>query len=73
MHPSFFSRNTLERLRSLDVSSHGFHDQFNSILCGEDYRQYVQNLHSDDLVQLAGYLDTVRRRTALICSSLKSL
>jgi len=60
------SRNPLERLRCLDRSSHDFHDQIHAILRGEEYRQCVQNLHGEDLLQLVGYLDEVCRHTVVI-------
>ena len=68
------SRSPLERLRCLDESSHDFRDQLHTILHGEEYRQCVQNLHGEDMVQLAGYLDEVCPHTVVIIphSPLKS-
>jgi len=60
------SRNPLERLRCLDEPSHDFHGQLHTILHGEEYRQYVQDLHGDDLLQLVGYLDEVCRHAVVI-------
>ena len=61
---------TLQRLRHLDKSSPGFHDQFYNALYGEEYIQCVQDLQPDDIVWLVDYLDTVRRHVALSHSPL---
>ena len=60
------SQNLLERLRRLDRSSPGFHDQLSNILYGEDYTRGVPDLQGDDLMWLVDYLDNVRRRVPLL-------
>jgi tRNA (Thr-GGU) A37 N-methylase len=61
----------LQKLRGLDRSSPNFHDQFNNVLYGEDYKQCVPNLDGGDLVWLLGYLDEVRRSLTLLRPPLK--
>jgi len=56
---SMSSQNPLEQLCRLDGSSSEFHDQVSNILYGGEYRQWVLNLQSDDLVGLVDYLDKV--------------
>ena len=60
------SHHPLQQLRRLDQSSSEFPDQVSSILYGKEYRQWVPNLQSDDLVWFVDYLDEVRR----VCRSL---
>jgi len=61
----------LQRLRRLDRSSPGFHDQALNVLYEEEYRECVPNLQHDDLVWLVEYLNEVRRHTVLPHSPLK--
>ena len=65
------SGSPLERLGLLDTASPKFHDQISNILHGEDYKQWVQTVHGDDLVGLVDCLDTVRPRAQLIHPLLK--
>jgi len=55
----------VRRLRRLDRSSPGFHDQVCDILYGEDYQKCVPNLQGDDSAWLVEYLNEVRRHTPL--------
>jgi len=58
------SNDPLRRLFRLDRSSSKFHDQVSNILYGEEYRQWVLNLRSEDLVGLVDYLDKVLHRAS---------
>ena len=51
----------LQQFRRLNTSSSEFPDQASNILSGEEYRECVPNLQSDDLVWFVNYLDEVRR------------
>ena len=59
------SSPAVQRLRRLDKSSPGFHDQLCNALYGEEYIQRVPVLQPDDVVWLVDYLDTVHRHVAL--------
>ena len=56
-----FDTTPNQQLRRLDHSSSEFPDQVSSILYGEEYRQWVRNPQSGDLVWFVDYLDEVRR------------
>ena len=58
----------LQQLHHLDMSLSRFHDQLSSILCGEQYKQYVPNLIGDNFVWLIDYLSKVRCHVALLHS-----
>ena len=60
--------NLLQQLHELDRSSSQFHDQLSNLLRGEEYRNSVLNLQSDDLALLVEYLDTVSLQIALVQS-----
>ena len=64
------SSPALQRLRRLNKSSPGFHDQLYNVLDGKEYVQCVQDLQLDDVVWLVDYLDTVRCHVALSHSPL---
>ena len=55
------SLNSLRQLRRPDRSSSKFHDQLKDVLCGEEYKQWVQSLDGEDLMWLVDYLDKVPR------------
>jgi len=55
----------LDRLRSLDRSSSGFHDQVCTVLYEEEYRKCIPDLQGDESAWLVEYLDEVRRHVAL--------
>jgi hypothetical protein len=61
----------LQQLRRLNRHLSGFHDQLNSVLYGEEYKQCVPNLQGSDLVWLVDYLDKVHCRVVLPQSPLK--
>ena len=63
---------TLQQLHYLDRSSPNFHDQLTSVLSGENYKQFVQNLRGNDLVLLVDYLDKVCCHVVLPRSPLES-
>jgi len=65
LHILPLSSPSLQRLRRLDRSSPGFHDQVCSVLHEEEYQKCVPNLQGDDLVWLVEYLNEVRRQVAL--------
>ena len=60
--------NPLQQLYKLDRSSPKFHNQLSDLLCGEEYRDSVLNLQSDDLALLVEYLDTVSFQIASVQS-----
>jgi len=62
----------LQQLHRLDRSSPEFHDQLNSVLCGEEYRQCGPNVHGDSLAWLVDYMDKVLCHVALPYSPPKS-
>jgi len=64
------SHNPLNQLLGLDKSSLTFHDQVNTMLCGEEYTRWIPDIQGDDLVGLVEYLDKVRRRVSLFSSPL---
>jgi len=66
------SNDPLRRLFRLDRSSSKFHDQVSNILYGEEYRQWVPNLPSEDLVGLVDYLDKVLHRASPLRSPPRS-
>ena len=68
-----FSSPTLRQLRRLDGSSSDFTDKLYDILCGPGYVECETNFAQDDAVWLADYLDNVRYRVAVPCSSLRQL
>ena len=55
----------MQRLRSLDRSSPGFHDQVCSVFYEEEYQKCVPDLQGDDSAWLVEYLNEVRRRIIL--------
>lgn len=65
------SSPALQRLRRLNKSLSGFHEQLHDVLCGEEYKQCVPNLPRDDLVWLVDHLDKVRPDASLPHSSIK--
>jgi len=65
------STGLLDQLQYLNKFSATFHDQLNSILYGEEFKQQATNLQGDSLVWLVDYLDKVRRRISFLRSSLK--
>jgi len=65
------TRDPLEELRSLDMSSPKFHDQLSDILRGEEYKRRVSDLQGGDLTWLVDYLDQVRLPVSLTRSPLK--
>jgi hypothetical protein len=54
------SNPALQKLRDLDKSLSGFHDQLSNVLYGEEYARCVANLQGDDLKWLVDFLDGVR-------------
>ena len=65
--------SVLEQLYRLDDSSAAFHDRLGGILDGEEYKQSVSNLQTNDLLWLADYLDKVRLPASIPRSPLKSV
>jgi len=63
----------LERLHRLGKSSAAFHDQLGGVLDGEEYKQSLSNLQTDDLLWLVDYLNQVRPSTFTPCSLLESV
>ncbi|KAF9789442.1 kinase-like domain-containing protein [Thelephora terrestris] len=51
------SNPALQKLRDLDKSLSGFHDQLSNVLYGEEYARCVANLQGDDLKWLVDFLD----------------
>ena len=56
-------RDPLQQLRDLDRTSPQFHPQLVDFLRGDEYREVVPSLRSDDLTWLVEYLDSVSLRT----------
>ena len=65
--------SVLEQLYRLDKSSAAFHDRLGGILDGEEYKQSVPDLQTNDLLWLVDYLDKVRLRASIRHSPLKSV
>ena len=62
--------NLLQKLRDLDRTSPGFHNQLADFLRGNEYQDAVPSLQGEDLVWFVNYLDKVGLQTISLRSTL---
>jgi hypothetical protein len=60
--------NPLDQLLRLKPSSSGFDDKVSNVLQGQAYRTWVKGIGGDDVVELAEFLDRVRRGASFFAS-----
>lgn len=66
--------NSLQQLKlyDLDKASPQFHQQLVDFLRGEEYRNLISKLQSEDLKPLSEYLDNVRYQTIFLRAALNA-
>ena len=61
----------LQQLHDLDRTSPRFHEQLSRFFRGEEYRNALLNLQSEDLSWLVDYLDSVSLQTSFLYRALR--